>query len=102
GQGGVDGVGMGDVAAEELEVGLDLALPAQSSAGIIVKHAQFLALAHERLDQTRTEKAAAAGDQNAPRAHSSAAPSLSAARRYHIRSADGKPISDPYKRPQMR
>src|SRR6516164_6948190 len=100
--GGVDRGRIADVAADELDVAFDLAQPAQSSAGIVVEHAHFFALAHERLDQTRTEKAAAAGDQNAPRTHSSASPPLSAARKYHIRSAGGKPISDPYKRPQMR
>jgi len=96
--GGVDRGCVADVAADELDVAFDLAQPAQGSAGIVVKHAHVFALAHERLDQTRTEKAAAAGDQNALRAHSSARPSLSAARKYHIRSADGKPISGPYKR----
>jgi hypothetical protein len=100
--GRVDRDRVADVSADELDVAFDLVQPAQSSTGIVVEHAHGLALAHERLDQTRTEKAAAAGDQNAPRTHSSAAPSLSAARRYHIRSADGKPISGPYKRPQMR
>ena len=96
---GIDRGRIADVAADELDVAFDLAQPAQSSAGIVVEHAHGLALAHERLDQTRTEEAAAAGDQNAPRAHSSARPSLSVARRYHIASADGKPISNPYKRP---
>src|SRR5262249_1493750 len=97
--GGVDRSRVADVAADELDVAFDLAQPTQSSAGIVVKHAHVFALAHERLNQTRTDKAAAAGDQNAPRAHSSARPPLSAARKYHIRSADGKPISDPYKPP---
>src|SRR5215475_454258 len=98
--GGVDRGRIADVAADEFDVALDLPQPAQSSAGIVVEHAHRLALAHECLDQGRAEEAAGARDQDAPRAHPSAAPFLSAARRYHIGSADGKPISGPYKRLQ--
>src|SRR5262249_21117063 len=97
--GRVDRGRVANVAADEFDVALDLPQPAQSSAGIVVEHAHRLALAHECLDQRRAEEAAAARDQDAPRAHPSAAPSRSVARRYHIGSTDGKPISDPYKTP---
>src|SRR5215475_9570250 len=78
-----------DVAADEFDVALDLPQPAQRSAGIVVEHAHRLAHPHECLDQGRAEEAAAAGDQDAPRAHPSAAPFLSAARKYHIASRTG-------------
>src|SRR5262245_34885713 len=58
-----------DIAVDELDVVLDLAQPAQGPAGIIVEDAYRFALTHKRLDQGGAEKAAAAGDQNAPCAH---------------------------------
>src|SRR5262249_42686418 len=84
-----------DVAADEFDVALDLPQPTQRSAGIVVEHAHRLARPYECLDQGRAEEAAAAGDQDAPRAHPSTAPFLSAARKYHIASTDGKPILYP-------
>ena len=67
--GGIDCRGVADIAADELDVVSDLLQPAQGSAGIVVEHPHRLALTHQRLDQGRTDKAAAAGDQNMPWAH---------------------------------
>ena len=49
--------------------GLDLPQPAQGAAGIIVEHAHGVAVAHERLDQSGADEAAAAGHQDTPGAH---------------------------------
>ncbi len=64
--GGVDRGRVANVAGDELDVGLDLPQPAQSAAGIIVEHAHRVAVAHERLDQSGADEAAAAGHQDTP------------------------------------
>jgi hypothetical protein len=96
--GRIDVGGVADVTADELDVALDLSQPAQGATGIIIEHAHRLALAHEPRDQGRAEKATAAGDQNAPYAHSPAVPCLLLPPAYHIGSADGKPRFGPYRR----
>src|SRR5262249_60502444 len=65
----IDGSRIADVGVDEFDVALDFAQPAQGPTGIIVEDPHCFALTHERLDQGRAEKAAAAGDQNAPCAH---------------------------------
>jgi hypothetical protein len=67
--GGVDRGQVANVAGDELDVGLDLPQPAQGAAGIIVEHAHGVAVAHERLDQSGADEAAAAGHQDTPGAH---------------------------------
>src|SRR5262249_38466190 len=88
--GAIDGSRIADVSVDELDVALDLAQPAQGPAGIIVEDAHRFALTHERLDQGRAEKAAAAGDQNAPCAHRLTFPPLPPPA-YHIGRALAKP-----------
>jgi hypothetical protein len=68
-QGGVDRCRVADVAADELDLALDLAQTAQRAAGIIVEHAHRVAVADQRLDQSGADEAAAAGHQNTPGAH---------------------------------
>src|SRR5262249_20515203 len=82
--GAIDGSRIADVAVDELDVALDLAQAAQGPAGIIVEDAHRFAPTHEGLDQGRAEKAAAAGNQNAPRAHRLTFPPLPPPA-YHIR-----------------
>src|SRR5262249_20250212 len=58
-----------DVAANELDLALDLGEPPRRAPGIVVEHPQRLALLQQRLDQRRADEAGAAGHQDAPRAH---------------------------------
>ncbi len=72
--GGLDRGRVADVAADELDVALDAGEPPQRAAGIVVEHAHGVAAPQQRLDQRRADEAAAAGHQDAPRAHAPCLP----------------------------
>jgi hypothetical protein len=57
-------VGVADVAADELDVVLNLGQPARAAARIVVEHAHARARFDQRLDQAGADEAAAAGDED--------------------------------------
>ena len=55
--------GIADIAADEFDVAFDLPQAARRAARIVVQHPHGVAFFHQRLDERRTDEAAAAGDQ---------------------------------------
>ena len=74
-RGGEHRVEIADIAADELDVLLDIGQPARPSARIVVEHAHGAAVAQQAPDQRRADEAAAAGDQHARVAHAKASAS---------------------------
>src|SRR5262245_18650973 len=80
-RGGVDSIGIADVAADELDVAFDLGEPPQRAARIVVEHAHGLAAADERLDQRRADEARATRHQDAACAHARPSPAAMSTQR---------------------